>query len=331
MAEEMDRLCTSWAARSDLLPGMRELLQRIERVPQVPFHQRTPEQARAVYERAAEVLDQPRLALPEVRELELPRRDGGFTRARLYRPRLSADTDAAVLYLHGGGFTVGSLETHDSLCRQLAHRSGAVVVSLDYRLAPEHRFPIAVDDAFDALCALSRQAARWNLDPQRLAVAGDSAGGTLAAVCALMARDSGLPLRLQLLITPGTTAHADTESHRRYAQGYLLDARTIEWFFAQYIDSADREDWRFAPLQAESLEGLAPAAVLLAECDPLVDEGLAYADRLRLAAVPVELELTRGVVHDFIKMGRALREAHHAQDWCAQVLREALNIQGENA
>ncbi len=330
MAKEMDRLCTSRASRSDLLPAMRELLERIERVPQVPFHQRTPEQARAVYERAAEVLDQPRLPLAEVSELQLPRRDGGFNRARLYRPRPGAGRDAAVLYLHGGGFTVGSLETHDSLCRQLAHRSGAVVVSLDYRLAPEHRFPTAVDDAFDALCVLARQGPDWGLDPHRLAVAGDSAGGTLAAVCALMARDAGLPLLLQLLITPGTTANADTASHCRYAQGYLLDAKTIEWFFAQYIDNTQREDWRFAPLNAEILEGVAPAAVLLAECDPLVDEGLAYADRLRMAGVPVELELVRGVVHDFIKMGRALREAHQAQDWCARVLRDSLNLQGDS-
>ncbi len=310
--------------RSDLLPGMRALLERIERASQVPFHQQTAQQARAAYERAAEVLDQSRVPLPRVQDLELPRRDGGVLKARLYSPHETSASQPVMLYLHGGGFTVGSLETHDSLCRQLAHRSGATVVALDYRLAPEHRFPVAVDDCFDALSVLYRSGARWGLDSSRLALGGDSAGGTLAAVCALLARDANIPLRLQLLITPGTTAYADTPSHARYGRGYLLDAHTIDWFFSHYIDHSQRSDWRFAPLNAESLDGVAPAAVLLAECDPLVDEGVAYADRLRMSGVPVQLELMRGVVHDFIKMGRALGEAHQAQDWCAAALREAL-------
>ena len=324
---------------------MAQLMERIRRAPQAPFHTRTAEQARAAYERAAEVLDLPRRPMARVEDIRLARRDGGQTPARLYSmapaPPASAGSDTdlnrpqaqapqalspALLYLHGGGFTIGSLETHDSLCRQLAARAGIMVVALDYRLAPEHRFPVAVEDAFDGLCALGREGPRWGIDPARLAVGGDSAGGTLAAVAAIMARDAGLPLSLQLLITPGTTAHADTDSHRRYGRGYLLDAQTIEWFFSHYIDRAQREDWRFAPLMAESLDGVAPAAVLLAECDPLVDEGLAYADRLRMAGVPVELELVRGVVHDFIKMGRALKEAHAAQDWCAQHLRSALAL-----
>lgn len=334
----------------DLTPAMAQLLARIARAPGAPFHEGTAHQARAAYERAAEVLDLPRLALADVRDIELPRRDGTVCRARRYstlqdaalhepapydpapyepaphaRPA-AAGLQPVLLYLHGGGFTVGSLETHDSLCRQLAARSGAAVVALDYRLAPEHRFPAAVDDAFDALAALCREGARWGLDGTRVAVGGDSAGGTLAAVAALMARDAGLRLALQLLITPGTTAHADTDSHRRYAQGYLLEARTIEWFFGHYIDPEQRSDWRFAPLNADSLEGAAPAAVLLAECDPLMDEGLAYADRLRMAGVSVELELVRGVVHDFIKMGRALREADAAQQWCAQALGQALDV-----
>ena len=310
--------------RDDLLPAMRELLERIERVPQSPFHERSAQQARATYERSAEVLDQPRQPLPVVQPLTLPRRDGGTLAARLYSPVAVLKHTPALLYLHGGGFTVGSLETHDSLCRQMAYRSGVAVVSLDYRLAPEHRFPTAVDDSFDALAALSQSGSQWGLDRTRLAVGGDSAGGTLAAVCAIMARDAGMALRLQLLITPGTTAHADTMSHERYARGYLLDARTIEWFFAHYIDREQRSDWRFAPLNAESLDGVAPAAVLLAECDQLLDEGVAYADRLSMAGVPVQLELVRGVVHDFIKMGRALRQAHQAQDWCAQALKDAL-------
>jgi acetyl esterase len=145
--------------RSDLLPGMRALLERIERASQVPFHQQTAQQARAAYERAAEVLDQSRIPLPRVQDLELPRRDGGVLKARLYSPHEASASQPVMLYLHGGGFTVGSLETHDSLCRQLAHRSGATVVALDYRLAPEHRFPVAVDDCFGG--AWIRAVWRW--------------------------------------------------------------------------------------------------------------------------------------------------------------------------
>ena len=150
-----------------------------------------------------------------------------------------------------------------------------------------------------------------------------SAGGTLSAVCALMARDAQLPLALQLLITPGTTAHCDTRSHELFANGFLLEADSIRWFFDHYIDAAHRTDWRFAPLLAPDVDGVAPASFILAECDPLVDEGLAYADRLRAAGVPVTLELARGVTHDFIKMGRALKEAGQAQEAAATALRTA--------
>jgi len=144
-------------------------------------------------------------------------------------------------------------------------------------------------------------------------------------VAALHARDSGRPLKAQLLITPGTTAHADTPSHRLFANGFLLDADAIDWFFDHYIAYHHRRDWRFAPLEADDLEGVAPACVILAECDPLVDEGLAYADRLRAAGVRVDLELYRGLTHDFIKMGRAIREAHHALDAAAAALKENLS------
>ncbi len=311
-----------------MLPQMEALLQRIERAAATPFHELTPHEARSLYERSAEVLDLPRAALPEVRELQIPNRDGALLNARLYSSQpVGTPAQAALMYLHGGGFVVGSLETHDSLCRQLALRSGVTVVALDYRLAPEHRFPAAFDDAFDALVWLHGHAASLGLNPARLAVGGDSAGGTLAAATALQARNAGIALYLQLLITPGTTAYADTPSHVRYGEGYLLNAHTIAWFFDQFISWDERRNPRFAPLLADSLEGVAPAAVLLAECDPLVDEGLAYADRLRMAGVNVDLEITRGVVHDFIKMGRALKEAHTAQAWCALALRQALDEQ----
>jgi acetyl esterase len=304
---------------------MAGLLDRIRRAQRVPFHAMTPAEARAVYDKAAEVLEPPRAPLERVQDLHIPAADGTPLPARLYAP--GPGRLPVLLYLHGGGFTIGGLETHDSLCRQLAQRSGGAVLALDYRLAPEHRFPTAVDDAWAAMSWLAGAgAASLGLDGGRLAVGGDSAGGTLAAVSAIHARDRGLRLALQLLITPGTTAHQDTASHRLFANGFLLDAANIGWFFDHYIDFHHRRDWRFAPLEADDLEGVAPACVLLAECDPLVDEGIAYADRLRAAGVPVQLELARGLTHDFIKMGRALKEAGTAQQQAADALREAWTI-----
>jgi acetyl esterase len=304
-----------------LTPQMRGVLDRIRRANRPPFHTMTPQQARRAYVLASEVLEPPRAPLPRVEDFDIPAADGTPLRARLYAP--SHARLPVLLFLHGGGFTIGGLETHDSLCRQLALRSGGAVVALDYRLAPEHRFPTAVDDAWAAMRWLAQHAGSLGLDAGRLAVGGDSAGGTLAAASAIHARDTGLPLALQLLITPGTAAHADTPSHKRFAEGFLLDTVTIEWFFRQYIDDAQRTDWRFAPLLADELEGVAPACVLLAECDPLVDEGIAYADRLRLAQVPVQLELYRGLTHDFIKLGRAIPEAAQAQQAAADALRAA--------
>jgi acetyl esterase len=303
---------------------MRGVLDRIRRAGRPPLHSLKPREARVAYLLGAEVLEPPRAPLARVENFTLPAADGTPLPARLYAPSRD-DRLPALLYLHGGGFTIGGLETHDSLCRQLALHSGGAVVALDYRLAPEHRFPTAVDDAWAAMRWLAEYGRALGLDPRRLAVGGDSAGGTLAAVCALHARDIDLPLALQLLITPGTTAHADTPSHRMFAEGYLLDAAAIEWFFHQYIDESQRTDWRFAPLLADELEEVAPACVILAECDPLVDEGIAYADRLRAAQVRVQLELYRGVTHDFIKMGRAIPEAHAAQQAAAEALREAWN------
>ena len=299
---------------------MAALRDRILRAARAPWHAMTPADARRAYVAAAEVLDLPRAPLPRVEALTLPGGDGTPLPARLYAA--GPEPRPCLLYFHGGGFVIGGLETHDSLCRQLALRSGWAVVALDYRLAPEHRFPAAFDDAWAAMRFLADAAPGLGLLRGRLAVGGDSAGGTLAAASALHARDSGLHLALQLLITPGTAARTDRPSHRFYGQGYLLDSASIDWFFGHTIAEQQREDWRFAPLSAD-VDGVAPACVVLAECDPLVDEGLAYADHLRAAGVPVTLDLVRGMTHDFIKMGRALKEAGQALDLCALALREA--------
>lgn len=306
---------------------MRSVLDRMRRAGRAPLHTLSPEAARQAYALGAGVLELPTPPLARVALLQIPARDGQALSARLWSPVAASEGPAvpALVYFHGGGFTVGSSATHEVLCRVLAALSGCAVVSVDYRLAPEHRFPTAVHDAFDAVQWVHQQRGALGLSLETpLAVGGDSAGGTLAAVCALLARDAGLPLSLQLLFYPGTTAHQDTDSHRRFGSGFLLDQPSIRYFFDHYIEESQREDWRFAPLLAPDLDGVAPAWFGLAECDPLVDEGMAYADRLRMAGVPVDLDIYQGVVHEFIKMGRAIPEARQAHAHAAAAMRRWL-------
>jgi acetyl esterase len=306
-----------------LTAKMAGVVDRMARAHQAPYYTLTPAQAKAAYEKGAGVLEVPKPQLARVEDFAIPARDGHALPARLYAP--SQARLPVLLFFHGGGFTVGSIATHDTLCRVLSEKSGCAVVSVDYRLAPEHKFPTASNDAWDACLFVAKSAAELGLDGSRLALGGDSAGGTLAAVCAILARDAGLPVALQLLFYPGTTSHQDTASHHRFADGPLLGEPLITWFFAQYLNGpAERDDWRFAPLNAEDVEGVAPAWVGLAECDPVVDEGIAYADKLRAAGVPVDLEIYRGVIHEFVKMGRAIPEALQAQADAARALKEAL-------
>jgi acetyl esterase len=306
-----------------LSPSMQGVLERMGRARRPPLYRMTPQDARAAYAAGAGVLELPPAALDRVENLQLRARDGCPLPLRLYAPtglRLPV-----LLYFHGGGFTVGSIDTHDVVCRALARLSGCAVASLGYRLAPEHRFPVAAHDAWDALAWLAGQGDALGLDTRRLAVGGDSAGGTLAAVCAIQARDAGIPIQLQLLFYPGCAARQDSASHARYGQGLLLERELTDFFFSQYLrEDTDRDDWRFAPLNAPDVAGVAPAWFGLAECDPLIDEGLQYADKLRSAGVRVDLEIYRGVTHEFIKMGRALPEARQAHADAARALKAAL-------
>lgn len=308
-----------------LTAATRSVLEGMARSRRPPLHTLPAAQARAAYEKAANVLELSPAPLPRVEDFHVLARDGHTMPARLYALRAGEGAPLPVLlFFHGGGFTIGSIATHDVLCRELCRLSGCAVVSLDYRLAPEYRFPQAVDDCWDAVQWLVAHAAPLGLDGTRIAVGGDSAGGTLAAVCAIFARDAGLPLALQLLFYPGCAADVELPSHRHYREGLLLDATLIDWFFSHYIADEARGDWRFSPLNAPDVDGVAPAWFGLAECDPLIDEGIAYADRLRAAGVPVQLEIYRGVVHEFIKMGRAIPEAVAAHRDAAQALSDAL-------
>lgn len=316
--------------RTLLTPTMRGVLDRIARAGHPPLHTLSPAQAKAAYEAGAGVLELPSQALARVEDLRIPTRDGVGVAARLFAPQ-SATPLPVLLYFHGGGFTVGSVATHEPLCRQLAHLAACAVVSVDYRLAPEAKFPTAVNDAWDSLAWLREHAALLRLDGTRIAVGGDSAGGTLAAVTAIAARDAGWPIALQCLFYPGCAGHQDTATHETFAQGFLLEQPHITYFFSQYLRSAaDRDDWRFAPLDGvdehghlRELEDVAPAWIGLAECDPLTDEGVMYADRLRHAGVAVDLEIYAGVVHGFINFGRAIPEARTAHQHAALALRNA--------
>lgn len=316
--------------RTLLTAAMRGVIDRIARAGHVPMHALAPEQARQAYEAGAGVLDIPSHKLPRVEDLDFTARDGHTLKARLFAP--AADQPLPVLlYLHGGGFTIGNIATHEPLCRHLAHLAHCAVISIDYRLAPEWRFPTAVHDAWDALAWVREHAAGLRLDPDRIAVGGDSAGGTLAAVTAIAARDAGWPLALQLLFYPGTAGHQNTPSHKTFAHGFILEEPHISYFFNHYLRGPqDRDDWRFAPLdgvdetgQVRDLDGVAPAWIGLAECDSLTDEGVMYADRLRMAGVPVDLEIYAGVVHGFIQFGRAIPTALTANNDAARALRAA--------
>lgn len=295
----------------------------------IPFPQLTAVQARADFDASSPLLDVDPPALAFERQLSLPTRDGDAIAARLYAQREpDAQNPAPVLlYMHGGGFVVGSLDSHQPLCRGLAADSGAAVLSIDYRLAPEHKFPTAFEDAVDALAWIGREGEAAGLDACHVAVGGDSAGGTLAAALAIEAKaDRGLPQPvLQVLAYPGLSSRQTSESYNQYGSGFLLERDTVDWFFRQYLrNDSDRDDWRFAPLAAHDLSGLPPALVVLAEHDPLVDEGRDYAARLRAAGVPVDLQIYPGMIHEFLRMGNVVTDALQARAAIGQALANAL-------
>ena len=314
---------------SRLTDAMRLVLANIQRAGRPPMSMLNVQQARLFYEMSASILDLPEPRMARVEDFKIPTRDGHFIKARLFAPNLRSATQGlpTLVYFHGGGFTIGSIQTHNVLCRELARIGHCAVISVDYRLAPEYRFPLATNDAWDALKWVSESVSSLGLHPNALAVGGDSAGGTLAAVCALQARDVGLQLALQLLIYPGTAARQESASHHTYESGFMLDKATVDWFFNHYIDAKDRDDWRFAPMLAQRHEGLAPAWIGLAECDPLVDEGVAYADLLRMASVAVDLQIYHGVVHGFVNMGRVIPEARRAHEDAGYALKRAFSPQ----
>jgi acetyl esterase len=257
----------------------------------------------------------------------------GETPVRIYTPVGGVDEPApGVVYFHGGGWVICDLDTHDGTCRRLANEVGAIVVSIDYRLAPEHKHPASVEDAFSATSWVAEHAEELGIDPDRLAIAGDSAGGHLTAVVAQMARDRGGPrLAYQLMIYPvidNTAKRNDYPSKIDNAEGYFLTTKHMEWFREQLlVDEADGDDPSASPHLAESLAGLPPACVVTAEMDPLRDEGEAYATLLEHAGVPVTFYRAPGMFHGFFGLHLVLDGAKEAQEIAFSAMREGLGVE----
>jgi acetyl esterase len=314
-------------AVSSLLPGSAKLKAKADRYVGPSFTELGAVNARQVFEKTSGIVDikaEP-IALVDDHVVALAGRD---LLLRRYAHQLSPNKQPAILYLHGGGFTIGSIQTHDNLCRSIAAKSGVMVLSLDYRLAPEYPFPAALDDALDALLWLRANTEALGIDEARIALGGDSAGGNLAAVTAISARDLNIPIALQLLINPNLASDLSRASQHEFAEGYLLDRKTIEWFYTGYLGSAERRQWRFAPLLADNLAGVAPAWFGLASHDPLRDEGLAYAAKLREANIEVDCHIYSGMMHNFMMQGGLIPEVLQAHNDAANALAAALNIQG---
>jgi len=273
-----------------------------------PMHTLSVQQARDEFEQTSQVLDPCPPGTIDVTELSIPTRDGQQIPARLYRrAQPTSGLQPAILYFHGGGYVVGSLDSHDSICRRLAASGQQAVLAPAYRLAPQAPFPTAVDDATDAANWLAEQAAQLNIDNRKVSVAGDSAGATLATVLAISAVQQPEVIQLrpkaQLLFYPVTDASRQRPSHQRYGEGFLLESDTLQWFYQHYSADAERlKDWRISPLLTPDLQALAPAYVSLAEYDPLFDEGLAYAERLGATGTAVTLDIQHGLTHDFLRM-----------------------------
>ena len=248
---------------------------------------------------------------------------------RIYTPREPKPGEKlpVLVWYHGGGFVIGSLDTHDSACRMLANRADCIVVSVDYRLAPEHKFPAAVEDSEAALKWVALHASEFGGDSRALAVGGDSAGANLAAVVAILSRNAAHPkVAFQLLVYPCVAPEPETPSHHKFKEGYILSRNSITWFFGQYLRSKrDANDFRYAPLGLDDLSALPPALVIVAGYDPLRDEGIDYAKRLIEAGNRVRLTNYEGMVHGFLLMGGVVDGAKRAIAESAGALREAFD------
>ena len=289
-----------------------------------PMEQMTPVEVRA--QRAATADAFAAMAgtleeLPRVENRTVPG-PGGPIPVRVYWPQTGGPLPALV-YFHGGGWVIGNLDQVDRTCRSLAKQSGCVVVNVDYRLAPEHKFPAAVDDAYAATQYVAAHAGEFGVDPRRIAVGGDSAGGNLATVVCLIARERGPKLGFQLLVYPVTDHDDDSPSMTEFADGYLLTRAVMPWFWGHYVTGPEQARHPHAsPMNAASLAGLPPAMVITAECDPIRDQGEAYAAKLKAAGVPVTAKRYAGAIHVFFQLGGVIDAGKEAVSDAAAALRK---------
>lgn len=309
---------------TELDPDARAVLDLMEASGRPPLHLLSVEEARAAVRTSLEVMGMPP---PRVRE-----RDGfadgprGSVPLRLYRPLNAPEGEPlpAMIYFHGGGWMTGDLAYGAWFCASLAERAGIAVVSADYRLAPEYPFPAGLEDCLAALRHVHRHAASLVIDDRRIAVGGDSAGGNLAAVCALWAHEQNVPLSAQVLIYPVTDLVEERESYRRNAEGFGLTADAMRWFRDVYRNGADAADWRLSPLRAARMEGVAPALVLTCGFDPLRGEGDAYADRLADAGVRVNHIRYPDQIHGFLMWPKMMRASERALSQIVEEVRGRL-------
>ncbi|HMA90684.1 MAG TPA: alpha/beta hydrolase [Burkholderiales bacterium] len=307
-------------------PQVAMLLERVARSPLPPYATVPPFVARRIYRDTRAAVSPPAPEVAEAKLLLAPG-PGGPIPLRAYRPSASRAEEPlpALVYFHGGGWTIGDLDTHDVVCRQLANGARCAVFSVDYRMGPESPFPAAVNDCLAATQWVAAEADALRVDGTRIAVGGDSAGGNLATVVALLARDKGAPrLCFQLLVYPATDQRMNFPSIERNGEGYLLTKASMHYFRSQYLPRReDWSDWRASPLLAPSLAGLPPTLLITAGFDPLVDEGKAYAERLAREGVQVAQRDFPDMVHGFLLMGGALDTANVAVKECCSALRAA--------
>jgi len=313
---------------STLDPQAQAMVDAMARMHVLPLSQLSVEQAREQFARTRAPFLAPPQEVGAVSDSAIPGPSGRL-RIRAYRPlgSMPGQPLPAVVYFHGGGWVFGDLDSHDPLCRELCNLAQCVVISVEYRRAPENRFPAAVEDAIAAVRDVAERAADLHVDAARLAVGGDSAGGTLATVAALTLRDHGGPrLALQVLIYPVTDLAMDARSYTSIANGFTLTRERMTYFRELYLRRpADIDDWRASPLKAPDLSRLPPALVITAGHDPLVDEGKAYAERLAAAGVPVTYTCYDGLVHGFVSMAGAIDAGHRAIAEVAAAVKSAFS------
>ena len=302
-----------YGARMPLDAQAQVLLDQLAAAGGVPLNETDPETARTMYAAMAPLAGTPE-DVASVENRTIPGPAGNDIPIRIYTPASGTAPRPGIVFFHGGGWVIGDLESHDGPCRAMANVTGAVVISVDYRLAPESRAPAAAEDCYAATEWVADNAGSLDVDPGRLAIAGDSAGGNLTAVTALLARDrGGPPLRFQLLIYPVTDCTLSSGSIEENGEGYFLTADSMRWFVDHYLGAAiDPKDPIVSPLHADDLSGLPPAHVVTAEFDPLRDEGEAYANRLKEAGVPVTMKRYDGQIHGFFNLGMVIDAAREA-------------------